>query len=107
MRHTLEVFKKMTGQQVHSNRDLLDELGMLVLPGTDFPKCTNEVQKTRDHAFVVVKRVAVGHDSSPNAVKLVRQLSLLTGHGCRGGCREADERSPFQNSIALCSRGFD
>ena len=77
MYHTLETFKKVTGQQVHNDRDLLDELGMLLLPDTAFPKATDEAQEARDHVFAVVKRVAAGKDSSPQAVRLVQQLSSL------------------------------
>ena len=77
--HTYKTFRKVTGQQVHNDRDLLDELGMLLLPDTAFYKATDEVQKARDHVFAVVNRVAAGKDSSPKAVWLVQQLSLLPG----------------------------
>ena len=77
--HTYKTFRKVTDQQVHNDRDLLDELGMLLLPDTAFYKATDEVQKARDHVFAVVNRVAAGKDSSPKAVWLVQQLSLLPG----------------------------
>ena len=74
------------GLQLHNSRDLLDDFRMLVLPGTALPApgtalpaAATPAQKAREHLVDAVRRVAAGDDSSPEAVRLVHQLSLLPG----------------------------
>lgn len=77
--HAAMTLATSAGLQLRNRRDLLDEFGMLVLPGTAFPAAATPAQKVREHLADTVKRVAAGDVSSPEAVRLVQQLSLLPG----------------------------
>ena len=77
--HTAMTLATAAGLQLHNHKDLLDDFGMLVLPGTSFPAAATPAQKARKHLVDAVRRVAAEDDSSPEAVRLVQQLSLLSG----------------------------
>ena len=77
--HTAMTLATAAGLQLHNHKDLLDDFGMLVLPGTAFPAAVTPAQNAREHLVDTVRRVAAGDDSTPEAVRLVQQLSLLSG----------------------------
>ena len=77
--HAAVTLATSAGLQVHNRRDFLDDFGMLVLPGTTLPAAATPAQKAREHLVDAVRRVAAGDDSTPEAVRLVQQLSLLPG----------------------------